>query len=124
MRYKESHRDRVRELARESYRRLLAQDPERVKSKSRISKRKMLYGMNGDEVAAMTSAQGGRCSICGRIPREGRVLVIDHDHDTGVVRALLCRQCNIMLGCAKDDPDVLRAAADYLERHSRKVEAA
>ena len=57
----------------------------------------------------------GRCSIC----RDDGKLVIDHDHTTGDVRALLCGHCNRMLGAAKDDPARLMAAAEFLNRRLR-----
>lgn len=42
---------------------------------------------------------------------------VDHDHNSGKVRELLCGDCNRMLGCSHDDPTTLRRAAEYLERH-------
>jgi hypothetical protein len=42
---------------------------------------------------------------------------LGHDHSTGVTRQLLCQRCNHGLGLLRDDPAVLRAAADYVERH-------
>lgn len=69
---------------------------------------------------AMLEAQGGRCAIC-RTDKafsgggDGRRLAIDHCHSTGIVRGLLCGNCNRMLGLVKDDPEALRRAAAYLE---------
>lgn len=59
----------------------------------------------------MEKAQGGRCAIC----RKRRTLVVDHDHVTRRVRGLLCLNCNVMLGHAKDDPKILTAGAAYLK---------
>jgi hypothetical protein len=44
-------------------------------------------------------------------------LVVDHDHDTGAIRKLLCHNCNRALGLFKDNIDVIRRAADYIEEH-------
>ena len=62
----------------------------------------------------MLAAQGGLCAICMTAPANH----VDHDHASGAVRALLCFNCNGGLGQFKDDPDVLRAAADYVEFHA------
>jgi hypothetical protein len=75
-----------------------------------LSKR---YGISADEADLMLEAQGGLCAICRTEPAQH----VDHDHATGAVRALLCFNCNGGLGQFKDDPEVLRAAADYVERH-------
>lgn len=55
------------------------------------------------------------CHLCGRQPELTRDMVVDHCHQTGVVRGRLCRTCNMGLGAFKDDPALLRAAADYIE---------
>jgi hypothetical protein len=71
----------------------------------------------------MFIAQNGVCAICGQpevgLGRGGkpRRMSIDHNHATGVIRALLCHNCNFMIGSAKENPDTLRKAADYLERY-------
>lgn len=75
------------------------------------------YGLTLDEYRDMLAAQDGRCAICGDEPPAGKRLHVDHNHETGATRDLLCRWCNYALGNAKDDPDRLRAMANYLERH-------
>lgn len=70
---------------------------------------------------ALLVRQAGACAICGRpetMTRKGRVrrLAVDHDHETGVVRGLLCAKCNAMLGAVEDSPETLRRAIQYLER--------
>ena len=67
----------------------------------------------------MLAAQDGLCAICGTAPAAH----VDHDHETGAVRQLLCFHCNGGLGQFRDDPVVLRAAADYVERHRARQAA-
>lgn len=56
------------------------------------------------------------CQVCGRTNKEvGRDLSIDHCHATLTIRGVLCNGCNSALGHAQDDPEILRALADYLE---------
>jgi hypothetical protein len=73
------------------------------------------YGITIAEYDEMFASQGGCCAICGGSTRER--LHVDHDHETGQVRMLLCRRCNMMLGHSTDDPELLEAAADYLRMH-------
>lgn len=73
------------------------------------------YGLTLDEYRAII-ARG--CAICGKHGKTGPGgLALDHCHATGKVRDALCANCNNGLGRFGDDPDLLRAAADYLERH-------
>lgn len=72
------------------------------------------YQLSPGSVVQMLVEQGGRCGVCRTPITIGRCHV-DHCHVTGVVRGLLCATCNNGLGSFKDDPALLRAAADYLE---------
>jgi len=72
------------------------------------------YGITAAEADVMLEEQGGLCAICKAAP----AVHVDHDHATGRVRALLCFNCNGGLGQFKDDPAVLRAAAEYVRFHS------
>jgi hypothetical protein len=68
------------------------------------------YGLSLGEYHEKVSKQGGRCAIC---RQEAKPLVVDHDHATGKIRALLCHKCNRLLGVVNDDPAWLRAALEY-----------
>lgn len=72
------------------------------------------YGITLAQFRTLSAAQGGACAVCSDVPRAR--LVIDHDHDTGVIRGLLCSPCNVALGMLRDDPQRIVALARYLER--------
>ena len=82
---------------------------------------KRKFGMTPDEYEALLEEQGGGCAICGttkltvRLDKKLRMSV-DHCHATERVRGILCTSCNNGLGRFKDDPNLLRKAAEYLER--------
>jgi len=69
-----------------------------------------------EQYDAMYRAQSGRCAICRR-RQAGRRLSVDHSHKTKRLRALLCSRCNHAIGLLRDDPSIVRSAADYLEEH-------
>jgi hypothetical protein len=85
------------------------------------------FGLSAGQYEAMAEAQGHVCAICQRPERSPnlqtglpRRLAVDHCHNSRRVRALLCTYCNTGLGSFEDDPDRLRAAIEYLERHAQK----
>jgi len=82
---------------------------------------KRRYGITEDDVMRLAESQGGRCAVCGDTPDTGKFhgLHVDHCHEMGAVRGLLCRFCNLALGHAKDSPDRLRLLADYVEESPR-----
>jgi Autographiviridae endonuclease VII len=63
----------------------------------------------------MLESQNHQCRICGR-PDKGykKKLAVDHDHETGLVRGLLCGACNTAIGLLKDDWILFETAANYL----------
>lgn len=80
------------------------------------------FGITLADYTRMLEAQGGVCAICRNSEsemREGKLkaLAVDHDHETGAVRALLCADCNKMIGHAREEVSRLRAAIAYIERH-------
>ena len=87
---------------------------------SRKSHLKKKYGLTLEAWNNMLIAQNSCCAICKTHIDNctHQQLAVDHDHVTGKVRALLCDLCNTALGKFKDSPELLREAADYLERHN------
>lgn len=76
------------------------------------------YGIALRDYLALLEATNGKCPVCGKPPTPPHDRFdLDHDHVTGRVRGPLCRPCNLALGGARDDPAILRAFADYIERH-------
>jgi hypothetical protein len=76
------------------------------------------YGITIEEYDRILAEQGGGCAICGADVSDGRkrYLDIDHCHESGRVRGILCSNCNRGIGCFLDTPERCRAAAEYLER--------
>lgn len=77
----------------------------------------------------MFEAQGGVCAICKQtetaIDNTGkriRALAVDHNHETGAIRQLLCGSCNNLIGYAREDANVLQAASEYLIRHTETAQ--
>lgn len=95
--------DRLRTVANARARR------ERNPNADRLRKR----GLSDQEFRDMMELQGYQCAVC-PTPMTLRGGHIDHDHATGFVRGVLCRQCNHTLGHAGDDPDRLEMLATYL----------
>lgn len=69
------------------------------------------YGMTARQYLLLVIDQGQQCAIC---RRQGVQLVVDHSHETGEVRGLLCHDCNLGLGRFKDSQALLARAACYL----------
>ena len=83
---------------------------------NRRAKLKKTYGITMDDFDSMLDAQEGSCKICRTKTPGGRGhFAIDHCHESGRVRGLLCNSCNIGLGHFKDNVDLLHRAIDYLK---------
>lgn len=82
------------------------------KISDRKSHLKRNYGLTLEQFDALLASQGGGCAICGK----PGVDHVDHDHETGRVRGILCFRCNVALGQLDDDEERVLAAAAYLAR--------
>lgn len=93
--------------------------PERVREQVRWNKKKCKYGVTRERYEQMVADQDGKCAICGvtenRYGDTVRDWDIDHCHDTGEVRGLLCTNCNRGIGYMQHDADRLQAAIGYLK---------
>jgi ribosomal protein L34E len=80
------------------------------------------YGITVADYERMLGEQDGACASCKR-PPSGKgvdaVLHVDHDHETGEARALLCGTCNKALGIMRDDPDAIWQLLIYARRHQK-----
>lgn len=97
------------------------EEQQTVKDRIRETKYKMKYGLTLEQFDKMREEQDYRCYICSSHEVENRhkVLYIDHDHDTGEVRKLLCSKCNQGLGLFNDSSGLLAKAAKYLETYGK-----
>lgn len=72
------------------------------------------YGLRAGEYDRLLANQGGVCFICQRANGATKKLAVDHNHETGNVRGLLCGPCNKILGHLRDDPDAGHRIEAYL----------
>lgn len=97
---------------------------EKVSSEqTRKFKLKHKYNITIEDYDRMFEEQHGYCAVCGKSEIEkhqsGTILrlAVDHNHKTGKIRRLVCRSCNLMLGNAKEDINILVKAIEYLKRY-------
>lgn len=88
------------------------------KEKIAHRQRKKVYGLEEEQYQAMFTRQGGNCLLCNKPPGK-KPLAVDHNHETGKVRSLLCSNCNLALGLLRENPVLIRRAADYIEFFAR-----
>lgn len=75
------------------------------------------YGLSPEQYFEIFQKQEGKCKICGKELPVGEYLHVDHNPETGEVRGLLCRECNLGLGSFKDNPESLQKAVEYLKEN-------
>lgn len=91
--------------------------PEEMRYWVRSYRRRIKYGMTISEHSRLLTMQGGLCAICRDSNYDKDRLFVDHNHETGRVRGLLCLKCNTALGMTKEDPFVLMNMIEYLAIH-------
>lgn len=90
---------------------------------ARERKIKVQYNISGEEYAQMIKDQSNLCAICNKPETAGsryggiRALAIDHHHESGRVRGLLCNKCNSAIGLLYEDTELFRKAIEYLTKN-------
>jgi hypothetical protein len=81
-------------------------------------KLKKNFGITPEQYDEMLAAQGGVCASCSTDKPGGPygIFAVDHDHSTGKVRGLLCKNCNLAIGMLGDSAEGVRKALAYLTR--------
>src|SRR5271167_40528 len=112
--YQKLHKEEVNERHRKWYKKNAKKLGEQKKAWRAKNPKKVIgiklknrYGITIEQFEEMLIKQNGLCAICNNLPEEGKRLNVDHDHKTNKVRALLCRNCNLLIGHANDQINLL-----------------
>ncbi len=105
-----SHKEIVKERSKQYQKR----NPEKFKEYNFKSKLKTQYGVTVEWYSRQTIIQNNKCAVCGVFSKR---LNVDHNHTTGKVRELLCKNCNFAIGFIYDSSTTAKQIANYLEKH-------
>lgn len=83
----------------------------------KLNKKARYYGLSPEAYNKMLTIQDNKCCICECVMDEPHV---DHCHENGKVRGLLCTRCNVLIGMAKDKTQTLASAIEYLSKHQEE----
>lgn len=91
------------------------------KDAAREQRLKTIFNITPDEYDLILAEQGGGCGICGRAPTPGKRHAVDHDHQTGYVRGLLCFMCNKRVLGARSAEVLVKTAAYVTNPPARRA---
>lgn len=113
-----------RECNKKMARKYRLENPEKARKAVKSSAIKRRYGITPEDKERMLKNQGYKCAICGEelflfgdMENRNKVAHVDHNHETGEVRGLLCDKCNRGLGYFRDNTDYLLSAISYLKKN-------
>lgn len=122
--YRATHVAQIKSKRRYHYDNWRKRHPDSYRRNNTQGRRKRKYGLTADVYQKLLEKQAFVCAICKR-PETKKLngvpiaLAVDHNHETGKIRGLLCNNCNRAIGLLRDDPDVLFAARMYLLSHKQ-----
>jgi len=114
------------EMQLKSYHKHKHENKEAKKERAFKSQLKYFYGITLEEYYIFLKNQDNKCAICGCAEYEKRwtsaklPFAVDHDHETKIIRGLLCDNCNVMIGHAHENIEILKNAIKYLEYGKNK----
>lgn len=113
--WKKRNREASNTVTRSRMRQRKEENPEKFRAERSRWELQHKYGLTPELKEAWVQAQNGCCFICSQ-PIDSKTCATDHCHVKNYVRGMLCKPCNSALGLFKDDPNIIRKAAEYLER--------
>lgn len=111
----ETHPGKKQEYSQKSYRKNKDTINQKRRSKFAETRNWYLnyhYGISEKQYQDLAVNQNGKCAVCG----DAEKLFVDHNHETGKVRALLCTRCNTAIGLLRENPEIVQKVKDYLEK--------
>jgi hypothetical protein len=93
----------------------------RASGRSKNSRLSSTYGISLQEYSTIKITQNNSCNVCGTTFEglEDRFIHLDHNHDTGQIRSILCHHCNLLIGLSRETPNILIRAAEYLSDYKK-----
>lgn len=115
--YRKRNRQHIRDYDRQYHNHNKYWQQPEVKERKRNEVLKRKFGITTEQYSQYLIKQNDSCAICGKESSESkRRLAVDHNHKTGKIRGLLCKDCNIALGLFKDDIKLLEKSISYLKQ--------
>jgi glycerol-3-phosphate dehydrogenase len=114
--YREKHKEKLKEY----HKNYFIKNKDKIISQSTNARLKREYGIDSEEYKSILEKQKGCCAICGTNECSvKRVFSVDHNHTTKKVRGILCHNCNVLLGNAKENISILENAITYLKEDNK-----
>ena len=109
-----------KECEKELYKIWAAKNKQLLKERDFKRNLRSKFGLTLDKYQEMLKAQDFGCAICkAETSLSGRALAVDHCHTTGVIRSLLCNECNTALGLLKENIEIISAALEYVRKFKK-----
>ena len=107
--YRKNHPEKTKKYDKEYQKQWRKNHPKKM-----MEKKLKKYNLSHEDWLEMWESQDERCAICGKSFDKPSGAYIDHNHETGEIRGLLCNKCNLGIGFLNDDPELTMNATRYL----------